>query len=56
MTEALDGQPNRKDQGGTVMEKNNYWKLFWQTGLPLVWLLSRYEEKPPAAAAFKPLG
>ncbi len=39
------------------MERNGYWELFWQTGLPLAWLLSRRgeEETPPeAVAAFAP--
>lgn len=38
------------------MEENNYWELFWRTGLPMAWLLSRYEEKPPAVAALSPSG
>ena len=33
------------------MEERNYWDLFWQTGLPEVWLLGRLEEKPEGAAA-----
>ena len=33
------------------MENRNYWALFWLTGLPEAWLLSRWEEKPEAVAA-----
>ena len=32
------------------MEDKGYWQLFWQTGLPEVWLLGRREEQPEAVA------
>lgn len=35
------------------MENKSYWELFWQTGLPEAWLLSRWEEMPEAVAAFE---
>ncbi len=31
-----------------------YWELFWATGLPAAWVLSRREERPEAVAAFAP--
>ena len=34
------------------MEREGYWNLFWRTGLPEAWLLSRWKEKTGAVAAF----
>ena len=31
---------------------DNYWNLFWQTGLPEAWLLGRIEDRPKSVAAF----
>lgn len=35
------------------MERGDYWELFWQTGLPEAWLLSRRKKTPEDAAAFE---
>ena len=44
------GHSNPMD-GGAVVENECYWDLFWQTGLPEAWLVSRIEDKPASAAA-----
>lgn len=33
------------------MERDGLWRLFWATGLPAAWLLSRLTGKPEAEAA-----